>query len=97
MVYYGPTFLELEGNDVFRVEDYVATMMSEINQGFENTDIPLRADLLCLKFLDMEDNDDQASSRDLVEGFASNFSESKVFIEGCTKTLLIFVVIRICG
>ena len=73
MLYYGPTFLELEDNDEARVEDYVATIMSEINQGFANTNIPLKAALLCLKFLEIDDNDEISSSNDQVMRFRNKF------------------------
>ena len=73
MIYYGPKFFELENNDVDRVEDYVATIMSEINQGFANTDIPLKAELLCLKYLEIDDDDEVSSSGFLVERFRNKF------------------------
>ena len=75
MLYYGPTFLAMENNEVSRVEDYVATIMSEINQGYANTNIPLRAELLCLKPLDIDDGSDRTPASTSLGQFQRHFGK----------------------
>ena len=51
MIYFTPGFEALENN----IEDYVATIMSELNQGYENTGIDLTGELHCIAPLNVND------------------------------------------
>ena len=66
MIYYTPGFEVLENN----IGDYVATMMSELNQGYENTGIDLTGQLHCIAPLDVND---VGNSQDVLERFGDAF------------------------
>ena len=68
MVYYTPGFEALENN----IEDYVATMMSELNQGYENTGLDLAGELHCIAPLDV---DDVGTSGQVIVRFRNAFSK----------------------
>ena len=68
MVYYTPGFEALEDN----IEDYVATMVSELNQGYENTGIDLTGEVHCIAPLNVND---VGTSRDILGRFRNAFGE----------------------
>ena len=66
MIYFTPGFEALENN----IEDYVATIMSELNQGYENTGVDLTGKLHCIAPLDM---DDVGNTTDVLRRFRDQF------------------------
>lgn len=68
MIYYTPAFEAIE-NDI---EGYVATIMSELNQGYINTGVNLEAELHCIAPVTV---DDIGASRDVLSRFRAAFSK----------------------
>ena len=68
MIYYTPAFEALESD----IEGYVSTIMSEINQGYENTGLDLTAELHCIAPVNV---DDVGSSSDVLDRFKDAFSK----------------------
>ena len=71
MIYYTPAFEAIE-NDI---EGYVSTIMSEINQGYENTGVDLNAELHCIAPANV---DDMGDSGDVLLRFRDAFSKKEV-------------------
>ena len=68
MIYYTPAFAAIESN----IADYVSTMMSELNQGYENTGVDLAGELHCIAPLDV---DDVGNSSTVLGRFGTAFSK----------------------
>ena len=69
MIYYTPAFEAVE-NDI---EGYVATMMSELNQGYTNTGVDLEAELHCISPINVDDN---GASYNVLTRFRAAFSKN---------------------
>ena len=63
MMYFTPGFELLESD----VEGYVSTIMSELNQGYANSGIPLKAELFCMEKLDLPET---MNALELLQTFA---------------------------
>ena len=71
MVYYTPEFKTSVGG-LSSVEDYVNTMMTETNQGYENSGILASIRVLCLEEMDI---DEQSSASTMLNNFRTSKSE----------------------
>ena len=91
MIYYTPAFEAIESN----IDDYVATIISELNQGYENTGIDLAGELHCIAPVNV---DDVGDSSDVLNRFRAAFG--KIFhLRRCgwiPLHFLIFPVILFC-
>ena len=85
MIYYTPAFEAMEPN----IEDYVATIMSELNQGYDNTGVDLSAELHCIAPVNV---DDVGSSRDVLDRFEDAFSKSS--FDRHLKPVVLSVLVR---
>ena len=81
MIYYTVAFEAME-NDI---EGYVATMMSELNQGYSNTGVDLEAELHCIAPVNVDDN---GGSSDVLNRFRNAFSK-KYQTNLCTTELFL--------
>lgn len=65
IVYFTKEFEEI----VPDVESYIAVMMAETNEGYINSEIPIRADLFCVEKMDIEELPD---SGDMIDSFRAS-------------------------
>ena len=72
MVYFTPAFEAMEKD----IEGYVETMMEELNEGFENTDLNIKGELHCIAPVNV---DDKASSGVVLSRFRNAFGMCLVY------------------